>query len=91
MKRSLSLHFENANKSRFNEIILTEFDKRITIWGRNSIYDKNNKVFFQNTCTIDYYLLSLWPFSKVSDNFSSYLSDLAKVEKKQKLMRVLTK
>ena len=54
MKRSLSLQFENTKKSRLNELDLTEFVKRISIWAGNSIEDNNNKVFLQDTCTVDY-------------------------------------
>lgn len=77
-----SNNVNNSNNiNNNNKIVLDEFVKQIPKWGASFLDKyKSNMVEIKDTCTIDYFLLSFWTMTKLSDFFQKHQKEL-EVEK----------
>jgi hypothetical protein len=68
-----------------NEII-PDFKAHVPLWGGDIMY-RNKPVSVTNTCTIDYYLFSLWVLSKIVPNF---IENLPNLKHRDKIIEIIS-
>jgi hypothetical protein len=73
MNRSLSYYECDRNNCNI-DICMTSFISKIPKWG-GQIENENNAIIFKNTCSFDYFLLSLWTAKQLSPKLNKYFDE----------------
>ncbi|RMZ97210.1 hypothetical protein BpHYR1_043785 [Brachionus plicatilis] len=79
--------FYNVFMNEYQEIpFIEQFKNHVSKWGAKIVYNGISNIILSNTCSIDYFLLSLWCVYKLRKDF---LLELPHLDSTQNLKDIL--
>ena len=81
INESINLYKEDEEQICLNAKLWNRFWKCLNMYSSGDCYQTVLEIEFNNTCTIDYFLLAFWCVSKISNVSSQALIDLTQENK----------